>query len=105
MTACHQLLDYLANHPDASIQYRTSDMILAFDTDASYLSELGGKIHAVAYYYMNNKGQKDFNNGVIEVLSTIIKHAMSSASEAETEALYYRCKCAIPYRVAPSCLA
>ena len=74
-------------------------MILAFDTDASYLSELGGKIRAAAYYYMTNKGQKYFNNGFIDVLSTIINHVMSSASEAETGALYYGCKCVIPYRV------
>ena len=74
-------------------------MILAFDTDASYLSELGGKIRTVAYYYMTNKSQKQFNNGAINVLSTIIKHVMSSVSEAETGALYYGCKRAIPYRV------
>ena len=34
MTACHQLLDYLVNLPDADIRYHASDMILAFDTDA-----------------------------------------------------------------------
>ena len=74
-------------------------MILAFNTDASYLSELGGKSCATAYYCMTNEGQKDFDNGVIDILSTIIKHIMSSASEAETGELYYGCKSAIPYRV------
>ena len=54
-------------------------MILAFNTDASYLSELGGKIRAADYYYMTNKGQKKFNNVVIDVLSKIIKHVMYSA--------------------------
>ena len=38
MAACHQLLDYLETHPDAAIWYHASDMILAFNTDASYLS-------------------------------------------------------------------
>ena len=47
--ACHQILDYLATHPDAAICYHASDMILAFDTDASYLSELGGKSRAADY--------------------------------------------------------
>ena len=37
MAACHQLLDYLATHPDAAIRYHVSDMIIAFDTDTSYL--------------------------------------------------------------------
>ena len=48
---------------------------------------------------MTNKGQKGLNNGVIDVLSTIIKHVMSSAAEAETGSLYYGCKRTIPYRV------
>ena len=47
---------------------------------------------------MTRKGNRSFNNGAIDVLSTIIKHVMSSASEAETGALYYGCKRAIPYR-------
>ena len=58
MAARHQLLDYLVTHPNTVIRYHASDMILDFDTDASYLSELGGKIHAAAYYCMTNKGQK-----------------------------------------------
>ena len=53
----------------------------------------------MAYYYMTNKVQKDFNNGAIDVLSTIIKYVMSSASEAETGSLFYGCKRAIPYIV------
>ena len=48
---------------------------------------------------MTNNGQKYFNNGAIDVISTIIKHVMSSVSEAETGALYYGCNRAIPYRV------
>ncbi len=47
---------------------------------------------------MTGKGQHNFHNGAINVLSTIIKHVMSSALEAETGALYYGCKRAIPYR-------
>jgi hypothetical protein len=98
MAAAHHLLDYLATHPDAAIRYHSSDMILAFDTDASYLSEPDAKSRAAAYYYMTRKGQRAFTNGAIDVLSTIIKHVMSSASEAETGALYYGCKRALPYR-------
>ena len=99
MAACHQFLDYLATHPNAAIRYKASDMVLAFDTDASYLSEIGGKSRAAAYYYLTKKGNKLFHNGAIDVFSTIIKHVMSSASEAETGALFYGCKRAIPYRV------
>jgi hypothetical protein len=47
--ATNQLLDYLATHPDATIRYHASDMILHIHSDASYLSvsnarsRLGGK--------------------------------------------------------------
>jgi hypothetical protein len=34
----NQLLDYLATHPDATIRYHASDMILHIHSDASYLS-------------------------------------------------------------------
>jgi hypothetical protein len=97
--ACHQLLDYCATHPNAAIRYTASDMILALDTDASYLSDLDGKSRAAAYMYLSKKDQPDFNNGAIMVLSTIIKHVMASASEAEMAALFYGCKQAIPLRV------
>ena len=48
---------------------------------------------------MTNKGQKEFNNEAINILTTIINHVISSASEVEIGALYYGCKRAIPYRV------
>jgi hypothetical protein len=34
----NQMLDYLATHPDATIRYHASDMILHIHNDASYLS-------------------------------------------------------------------
>jgi hypothetical protein len=36
--ATNQLLDYLATHPDVTIRYHASDMILHTHSDASYLS-------------------------------------------------------------------
>jgi hypothetical protein len=36
--ATNQLLDYLATHPDATIRYHASDMILHTHSDTSYLS-------------------------------------------------------------------
>ena len=97
--ASRQLLDYLATHPNAAIFYHSSNMILALDTNASYLSEPKARSRAAAYYFLTHKDRPDFNNRAIDILSTVIKHVMSSASEAETGALYYGCKRAIPYRV------
>jgi hypothetical protein len=50
-------------------------------------------------FYLINQNDEDFNNGAILTPSSIIKHVMSSASEAELAALYYRCKQAAPIRV------
>ncbi len=100
MEACKQLLDYVATHPNATIRYCASDMILALDTDGSYLSEHGGKSRAAAYMYLTKHHEPDFHNGAILVLSAIIKHVMASASESELAALFYGCKEAIPIRTA-----
>ena len=97
--ACYQLLDYVAMHPDAGIHYHNCDMILAVQTNASYLSKLGGKYRAVGHFYLTNRIDEDFNNWAILTLSSIIKHVMSSAMEAELATLYNGCKQAAPIRI------
>ncbi len=94
--ACHQLLNYVATHPNAGLRYHACDMILAIHTDASYLSEMGGRSRAAGNFYLTNQNDKYFNNEAILTLSSIIKHVMSSASKAELAALYYGCKIAAP---------
>jgi hypothetical protein len=94
--ACHQLLDYLATHPNAGIQYKACNIVLSIHTDGSYLSKPGGKSQAAGHFYLSNRNGKDFNNGAILTLSTIIKHVMLSASKAELAVLYYSCKLAAP---------
>ena len=64
---CHQLFDYVSTHHKSTIQYHESDMILALDTDTSYLSEQGGKTQAAAYMFLTNKNQPEFYNGAILV--------------------------------------
>ena len=98
LDACHQLLDYVATHPNATIRYCASDMILALDTDGSYLSEPNAKSRAAAYFYLTKNNEPDFHNGAVLVLSAIIKHIMASASKTELAALFYGCKEAIPLR-------
>ena len=66
----------------------------------SYLSKPGGKSRVAGHFYLANRNDKDFNNGAVLTLSSIIKHAMSSASEAELATLYYGCKQAIPIHIA-----
>eukprot|EP00804_Cyclotella_cryptica_P008225 CCRYP_015155-RA/>CCRYP_015155-RA protein AED:0.23 eAED:0.17 QI:0/0/0/1/1/1/3/0/935 len=99
LQATRQLLDYVATHPNPSIQYLASNMILALDTDGSYLSELGGKSRAAAYMFLTKKDDPDFHNGAVLILSSIIKHVMASASETEIASLFYGCNEAIPLRI------
>jgi hypothetical protein len=94
--ACQQLLDYFATHPNAGIRYKAWDMILALHTNASYLSEQAGKSRASGHFYLTNNSSKNFNNNAILTISSIIKHVVSSASEAELAALYYGYKLVIP---------
>jgi hypothetical protein len=93
---CHKLLNYIATHPNAGIRYKACGMVLSVHTDVSYLSKPGGKSIAAIHFYLSNHNDKDFNNGAILTLSTIIKHVMPSSSKAELTMLYYGCKFAAP---------
>ena len=94
-----QLLDYCATHPNSGVRYVASDMILNAHSDASYLSEPDGRSRAGGHFYLSKHNDENFNNGAILTLSTIIKHVMASASEAELAALFYNSKAAVPLRV------
>jgi hypothetical protein len=96
--ACNQLLNYIATHPNAGLQYHTCDMILTVHTGASYPSIAGGISRAAGHFYLTNQNNANFNNGAILTLSAIIKHVMSSVSEAELSTLFYGCKMAAPLR-------
>ena len=41
--ACQQFLDYCASHPDGSIRYHASDMILKLHSDSSYLNAVSAR--------------------------------------------------------------
>ena len=50
--ACHQLLNYIATHPNASIRYKACNMVLLVHTDTSYLSNPGGKSRVAEHFYL-----------------------------------------------------
>ncbi len=72
-------------------------MVLSVHMNTSYLSKLDGKSRAAGHFYISICNDKDFNNGAILTLSTIIKHIMSAASEVELAMLYNGCKLAAPH--------
>jgi hypothetical protein len=48
-------LDYLATHPDATIWYHASDMILHIHSDASYLSVSNARSRLGGLFFLGNK--------------------------------------------------
>jgi hypothetical protein len=69
---------------------------ISVHTDVSYLSKPSGKSRAAGHFYLSNCNEKDFKNGAILTLSTIIKHIMLSASKAELAVHNFGCKLAAP---------
>jgi hypothetical protein len=69
-------------------------MILHIHSDASYLSEDEEKSRGGGFFYMvhTTKHQKKLTNGAILIISKVLKHAMSSAAEAETGAVFINAK-------------
>ena len=94
-----QLLDYLATTEDAVITYNKSDMILAVHSDASYLSEPKARSRAGGHFFLSTNATIPPNNGAILNIAHIIKHVMSSATEAELAALYIMAREAVYIRI------
>jgi len=96
--AITQLLNYCATHPDATIRF----------SNASYLSEIRARSRAGGYFFLSDKPKKLPHeprntppplNGAIHVHSSIMRSVLSSATEAETGALFHNAKDAAPFRI------
>ena len=101
--AVTQLLNYCATHPNATVRYHASDMILHVHSDASYLSEAKARSRAGGYFFLSSLAADtttapDPNsvpppiNGSVHVHCSIIQSVMASATEAELGALFYNAK-------------
>eukprot|EP00957_Ditylum_brightwellii_P186856 14229121-Ditylum_brightwellii.AAC.1 len=93
--ATKQMLDYCHTHPNATLRFLASDMILTLHSDTSYLLEEKAQGRAAGHFYLSNKDDEEFNNGAILTLSTIIRHMVASASEAKLVALLYNAREAV----------
>jgi hypothetical protein len=69
-------------------------MILNIHSDAYYLSEREAKSRAVGFFYMGSSADtaNKLTNGAILIISTVLKHVMSSAAEAEIGAVFINAK-------------
>jgi hypothetical protein len=69
-------------------------MILSIHSDASYLSEREAKSRAGGFLYMGSNADttNKLTNGAILIISTVLKHIMPSAAEAEIGAVFINSK-------------
>ncbi|KAI2503406.1 Reverse transcriptase (RNA-dependent DNA polymerase) [Fragilaria crotonensis] len=100
MEKLSQLLNYCATHPNATVRFTASDMILAVESDASYLSVVKARSRAAGYFYLTTAPVTSTAalkpNGAVHVLCHIMREVLSSAAEAELGALFHNGKEACP---------
>ena len=100
--ACDMLLDYLATHPDATIRYHASDMILSICSDAAYLVLPNARSRAAGYFFLTDLPNATNTlltpklNGAVHVLCKTLRSVAASASEAETGSLFLNAQEAVP---------
>ena len=99
MKQTQQLLDYLATQEDAVLTYNASAMVLAVHSNASYLSEPQARSRAGGHFFLSNNATIPQNNGAVLNIAHIIKHVMTSATEAELAALYIMAREAVYIRI------
>jgi hypothetical protein len=79
--ATNLMFDYLASHPDATIRYHASGMILHIHRDASYLSVSNARSRLSGLFFLGNKSpEQDTLKGSILNVAAVIKNAVASAA-------------------------
>jgi hypothetical protein len=98
--ATNQMLDYLATHPDATIRYHASDMILHIHSDASYLLVSNARSRLGGLFFLGKKSpEHNTLNGYILNVAAIIKNVVASAAESEVGACFHNAQSGAPLRV------
>lgn len=87
-----------APHPDTILTYNTSDMVLSFHSNASYLSAPRARSHAGEHWILSNNSEDPPNNAIILINARTLKHVISSAVDAEIGTLFAISRKAIPVR-------
>ncbi len=70
------------------LTFRASEMVLTAHIDAKYLRKPEAHSRAVGNFFLSSETTMLANNGAVLNIAHIIKHAMSSAIEAELALLY-----------------
>jgi hypothetical protein len=98
--ATNQMLDYLATHPDATIRYRASNLILHIHSDASYLSVLNTRSRIGGLFFLGNESpeQDTLSRSILNV-AAVIKNVVASAVDSEVGACFHNAQSGAPLRV------
>ena len=97
-----QVLDYLATHPDATIRFHATDMVMNIHSDVSYLSEPKSNSRACGHFFLGwlpVDGQPIRLNGAFHTLCSILCFVVASAAEAELGALFLNCQEGMIFRL------
>ena len=95
MAKTKQLLNYLATHPNTTIQFHTLDMIMNIHSIALYLSETNACSRACEHFFMGwtpKDGDPICLNGAFFILCTILRFIVASTAKTELGALFLNCK-------------
>jgi hypothetical protein len=96
----HHLLNYLGTQEEAILTYNASKMVLAAHSNVIYLSEPNLRSRAGGHFFLSSNSTIPQNNGaVLNIGAHIIKHVMSSATEAELAGLYIMAREAVYIRI------
>jgi hypothetical protein len=94
--AMNQLLNYLATCPDKGTTYHASDMILCAHANAGFHNESKGRSQASTHIFISKNNPFPKHNGLVLLISQIMKFVMSSAAKAKLGALYTTAKEMVP---------
>jgi hypothetical protein len=95
MAKTKQLLDYLATHPNSTVRFHASNMILNIHLDTSYLSKANAHSRACGHFFMGWRADPTKLvklNGAFFTLCAILRFVIASAAEAKLGALFLNCK-------------
>ena len=94
---CHQLLDYVSWHPEATLRYHASDMILHVDYDPAYLVLPHARSRLAGHFFLSSDPTLTRTirpNAPILTECKTIQHVVMSAVEAETAAIFHNAQVA-----------
>jgi hypothetical protein len=98
--ATNRMLNYMTTHPDATIRYQASDMILHIHSDASYISVSNAQSRLRGLSLLgNNPPDQDKLNGTVLNVTSVIKNVFASAAESEVGECFHNAKSGAPLRV------